>query len=81
MALKRFKSIEYDVRRSLPSDAPRHVFFGQCYGIFCDDSLSCGGVGCNEDGISHFKMINSLLLESVQLEGVLELQHKSRKAF
>ncbi len=57
---------------------PGHMFCRQGDGVLSDDSLPRRCMGCDEDGVAHLKMVDSLLLERVQLEGVLSRNMRLR---
>jgi hypothetical protein len=48
------------------------MFGSKGYGIFSDHSFSSRGVCSHEDRISQFEMIDGLLLEWVEFEGILQ---------
>lgn len=58
--------------------APGHMFCRQGDGVLSDDSLPRRCMGGDEDGVAHFEMVDSLLLERVQLEGVLSRNMRLR---
>lgn len=50
---------------------PRHMLFGERDSIFCDYSLASRCMRRNKDRVTQFKVVDSFLLESVKLEGIL----------
>lgn len=58
--------------------APGHMFCRQGDGVLRDDSLPRRCMGGDEDGVAHLKMVDGLLLERVQLEGVLSRNMRLR---
>ena len=56
--------------------APRHMLFGKCNSILGNYSLASRCMRRNKDGVAQFKMVDCLLLECVEFEGILRARRR-----